>query len=189
MSVQFLPWRTLPSGVTDDWSPQVMEITGLSMAARAKILVDPTEGAKAFQLPMSKYPPQGSLPPPMPTPADIRIFRVTPRSASAGRLSLTSSDDSNNYNDDQPCVITIMINTITAAISITIRIANAALFHSPSLLPALCIAAHDVQLVLLSFGSRSATSDILFGRKRPLAETSLDHPRLGRQFARQHLGP
>ncbi len=54
--------------------------------------------------------------------------------------------------------------------------------------PALCIAAHDVQLVLLSFGSRSATSDILFGRKRPLAETSLDHPRLGRRFARQHPG-
>ncbi len=69
MSVQFLPRRTLPSSVTDDWSPQVMEITGLSMAARAKVLVDPTEGAKALQQLMSKYPQQGSLPLPMPTPA------------------------------------------------------------------------------------------------------------------------
>ena len=62
----------------DHDTPQVMEITGLSMAARAKVVVDPTEGAKALQLLMSKYPPQGSLPLPMPTPADIRIFRVTP---------------------------------------------------------------------------------------------------------------
>jgi len=62
----------------DHDTPQVMEITGLSMAARAKVVVDPTEGAKALQLLMSKYPPQGSLPLPMPTPADIRIFRVKP---------------------------------------------------------------------------------------------------------------
>ena len=62
----------------DHDTPQVMEITGLSMAARAKVVVDPTEGAKVLQLLMSKYPPQGSLPLPMPTPADIRIFRVTP---------------------------------------------------------------------------------------------------------------
>ena len=62
----------------DHDTPQVMEITGLSMAARAKVVVDPTEGAKAFQLLTSKYPPQGSLPLPMPAPADIRIFRVTP---------------------------------------------------------------------------------------------------------------
>jgi nitroimidazol reductase NimA-like FMN-containing flavoprotein (pyridoxamine 5'-phosphate oxidase superfamily) len=53
----------------DHDTPQVMEITGLSMAARAKVVVDPTEGAKALQLLMSKYPPQGSLPLPMPTSA------------------------------------------------------------------------------------------------------------------------
>src|SRR6516165_8143325 len=34
----------------DHDTPQVMEITGLSMAARAKVVVDPTEGAKALQL-------------------------------------------------------------------------------------------------------------------------------------------
>jgi hypothetical protein len=27
---------------------------------------------------MMKYPPQGSLPLPMPTPTDVRIFQVTP---------------------------------------------------------------------------------------------------------------
>src|SRR4029079_565283 len=62
----------------DHDTPQVMEITGLSMAARAKVVVDTTERAKALQLLMSKYPPQGSLPLPMPTPADVRIFRVKP---------------------------------------------------------------------------------------------------------------
>jgi nitroimidazol reductase NimA-like FMN-containing flavoprotein (pyridoxamine 5'-phosphate oxidase superfamily) len=62
----------------DNDTPQVMEITGLSMAARAKVVVDPSEGEKALRLLMSKYPPQGSLPLPMPTAAHVRIFRVTP---------------------------------------------------------------------------------------------------------------
>jgi hypothetical protein len=55
-----------------------MEITGLSMAGHAKVVVDPTEGDKALRILMQKYPPQGSLPLPMPTPADVRIFRVLP---------------------------------------------------------------------------------------------------------------
>jgi hypothetical protein len=55
-----------------------MEISGLSMAARAQIVLDPTEGEKALRMLMQKYPQQDSLPPPMPTPADVRIFRVTP---------------------------------------------------------------------------------------------------------------
>jgi nitroimidazol reductase NimA-like FMN-containing flavoprotein (pyridoxamine 5'-phosphate oxidase superfamily) len=58
--------------------PQVMEITGLSMAARAKAVVDPAEAQKALRLLMLKYPEQASMPLPMPTPADVRIFRVTP---------------------------------------------------------------------------------------------------------------
>ena len=62
----------------DSDTPQVMEIRGLSMAARAHAVVDPAEAEKALRLLMLKYPPQQSLNLPMPTPADVRIFRVTP---------------------------------------------------------------------------------------------------------------
>ena len=62
----------------DHDSPQVMEITGLSMAARAEAVTDPAEGEKALRLLMAKYPEQRSLPLPMPRPADVRIFRLTP---------------------------------------------------------------------------------------------------------------
>ena len=48
------------------------------MAARATVVVDPTEGDKALRLLMPKYPQQDSLPLPMPTPTDVQIFRVTP---------------------------------------------------------------------------------------------------------------
>jgi len=62
----------------DHDTPQVMEITGLSMAARATPVLDPAEGEKVLRMLMAKYPPQGDLPLAMPTPADVRIFRVTP---------------------------------------------------------------------------------------------------------------
>lgn len=62
----------------DQDTPQVMEITGLSMAAHAQVVADPTEAEKALRLLMLKYPQQASIPLPMPTPADVRIFRVTP---------------------------------------------------------------------------------------------------------------
>jgi len=62
----------------DHDTPQVMEITGLSMAARAQAVVDRTESQKALRLLMVKYPQQAAMPLPMPTPADVRIFRVTP---------------------------------------------------------------------------------------------------------------
>jgi len=62
----------------DHDTPQVMDITGLSMAARAQVVDDPAEGEQAWRLLMRKYPPQESLPLPLPTPADVRIFRVTP---------------------------------------------------------------------------------------------------------------
>ena len=62
----------------DHDTPQVMEITGLSMAARAQLVVDPTEAENALRLLMLKYLQQASIPMPMPTPADVRIFRVTP---------------------------------------------------------------------------------------------------------------
>ena len=55
-----------------------MDITGLSMPAHAHAVANPAEGEKALRMLMLKYPQQGSLPLPMPTPADARIFRVTP---------------------------------------------------------------------------------------------------------------
>jgi len=63
----------------DHDTPQVMEITGLSMAAHAHAVVDPAEAEKALHLLMQRYPEQPSVPLPMPTPADVRIFRVTPK--------------------------------------------------------------------------------------------------------------
>ena len=62
----------------DQDTPQVMEITGLSMAARAQVVTDPSEAQKALRLLMLKYPQQASIPLPMPAAADVRIFRVTP---------------------------------------------------------------------------------------------------------------
>jgi nitroimidazol reductase NimA-like FMN-containing flavoprotein (pyridoxamine 5'-phosphate oxidase superfamily) len=62
----------------DDDTPQVMEITGLSMAARAEVVDDTAEVEKAMRLQFSRYPEQKSLPGPMPAPKDVRIFRLTP---------------------------------------------------------------------------------------------------------------
>jgi nitroimidazol reductase NimA-like FMN-containing flavoprotein (pyridoxamine 5'-phosphate oxidase superfamily) len=62
----------------DHDTPQVMEITGLSMAARATPVLNPAEGEKVLRMLMAKYPPQGDLPLAMPSPADVRIFRLTP---------------------------------------------------------------------------------------------------------------
>ena len=62
----------------DHDTPQVMEITGLSMAARAHPVTDPVEGEKVLGLLMRKYPQQASLPLPMPKASEVRIFRVTP---------------------------------------------------------------------------------------------------------------
>lgn len=63
----------------DHDTPQVMEITGLSMAAHAQRVVGPAEAEKALRLLMAKYPEQTSLPVQMPTPSDVAIFRVTPK--------------------------------------------------------------------------------------------------------------
>jgi nitroimidazol reductase NimA-like FMN-containing flavoprotein (pyridoxamine 5'-phosphate oxidase superfamily) len=62
----------------DHDTPQVMEITGLSMAARARQVEDAREGETAMGLLMEKYPPQNSLPFPMPKFAEVCIFRLTP---------------------------------------------------------------------------------------------------------------
>ena len=62
----------------DHDTPQVMEITGLSMAAHARVVVDPSEAETAMGLLMARYPEQKSIPAPMPAPSDVRIFKVTP---------------------------------------------------------------------------------------------------------------
>ena len=62
----------------DHDADQVMEITGLSMAARAHAATDRSEAEKVMQLLPLKYPAQKSLPGPMPKPEEVRIFRLTP---------------------------------------------------------------------------------------------------------------
>lgn len=62
----------------DHDTPQVMEITGLSMAAHAQRVTNPAEAEKALDLLMKKYPEQKSLPLPMPKPEEVAIFRVIP---------------------------------------------------------------------------------------------------------------
>ncbi|RWM02384.1 pyridoxamine 5'-phosphate oxidase family protein [Mesorhizobium sp.] len=62
----------------DHDAPQVMEITGLSMAARAQPVEDRAEAERILKMLPEKYPPQASLPGPMPTPDEVRIFRVVP---------------------------------------------------------------------------------------------------------------
>lgn len=62
----------------DHDTPDLMAITGLSMAARAQAVTDPAEAGKVLKMLPLKYPEHRPLPVPMPTPDDVRIFRVTP---------------------------------------------------------------------------------------------------------------
>ena len=62
----------------DHDTPQVLEITGLSMAARARPVTDPAEAQRALEMIVRKYPEQAALPGPMPDAAQLGIFRVTP---------------------------------------------------------------------------------------------------------------
>lgn len=62
----------------DDDTGEVMEITGLSMAARAARVTDAAEAQKAMQLLMARYPAQRAALPALPAPAEVAIFRVTP---------------------------------------------------------------------------------------------------------------
>jgi nitroimidazol reductase NimA-like FMN-containing flavoprotein (pyridoxamine 5'-phosphate oxidase superfamily) len=57
----------------DHDTPEVTEITGLSMAAHAQAVVNPPEASKALQMLRLKYP---LLPVPM--PEDVKIFRIMP---------------------------------------------------------------------------------------------------------------
>jgi nitroimidazol reductase NimA-like FMN-containing flavoprotein (pyridoxamine 5'-phosphate oxidase superfamily) len=64
----------------DHDTAEVMQISGLSMAARAEAVLDRDEAVKALRLLLLKYPEQKLLPSslPMPRPEDVRIFRLTP---------------------------------------------------------------------------------------------------------------
>ncbi|HET8713494.1 MAG TPA: hypothetical protein VFM23_07410, partial [Gemmatimonadales bacterium] len=62
----------------DHDTDQVMEITGLSMGARAEPVLDHAEGETVLRLLMARYSPQKSLPLPMPKAEEVRIFRVKP---------------------------------------------------------------------------------------------------------------
>jgi nitroimidazol reductase NimA-like FMN-containing flavoprotein (pyridoxamine 5'-phosphate oxidase superfamily) len=62
----------------DHDASQIMEISGLSMAARAQQVTDKVEAENVLRKLPLKYPEQVSLPGPMPEPENVRIFRVTP---------------------------------------------------------------------------------------------------------------
>ena len=62
----------------DEDTPRVMEITGLSMAGRAKRITDPAETSKVLSVIMARYPEQKAFNLPMPAASDIALFRVEP---------------------------------------------------------------------------------------------------------------
>lgn len=62
----------------DDDTPQVMQIEGLSMAARAQRVVDAGEADCALRMLMQRYPHQENLSLEPPAAADVALFRVTP---------------------------------------------------------------------------------------------------------------
>jgi hypothetical protein len=61
----------------DHDTPDVMAITGLSMAAHARAVEDPVEFGRILGMLMLTYP-EVTLPGPLPTQEEVRIFRVTP---------------------------------------------------------------------------------------------------------------
>ena len=62
----------------DHDTPQVMEIEGLSMAARAERVTDSEEAEKALRMILGKYADQVALPGPMPKATDVAVYRLTP---------------------------------------------------------------------------------------------------------------
>jgi len=63
--------------INDD-PADIMQITGLSMAGHARQVEDHAEGARLIALMPQRYPDAPPLPMKMPTPDQVRIFRVTP---------------------------------------------------------------------------------------------------------------
>jgi nitroimidazol reductase NimA-like FMN-containing flavoprotein (pyridoxamine 5'-phosphate oxidase superfamily) len=62
----------------DHDTPDIMAITGLSMAAHAAAVTDRAEAQRVLAMLPSKYPGHKPLPVKMPKPDEVRIFRVTP---------------------------------------------------------------------------------------------------------------
>lgn len=62
----------------DHDTADLMAITGLSMAARARAVEDRVEAEKVLRMLPLKYPDTPPLPIKMPTPDEIRLFRVMP---------------------------------------------------------------------------------------------------------------
>ena len=62
----------------DHDTSDITAITGLSMAGHAQAVIDPAEAGRVMQMLVRKYPEQVSLPGPMPSPEEVRIFRVMP---------------------------------------------------------------------------------------------------------------
>lgn len=62
----------------DHDTPDLMAITGLSMAARAHLVADRAEAENVLRMLPLKYPDSSPLPMPMPGPDEVRIFRLTP---------------------------------------------------------------------------------------------------------------
>jgi nitroimidazol reductase NimA-like FMN-containing flavoprotein (pyridoxamine 5'-phosphate oxidase superfamily) len=62
----------------DHDTANLMTITGLSMAARAHAVDDRAEAEKVLRMLPLKYPDAPPLPMKMPSPDEIRLFRVTP---------------------------------------------------------------------------------------------------------------
>jgi nitroimidazol reductase NimA-like FMN-containing flavoprotein (pyridoxamine 5'-phosphate oxidase superfamily) len=62
----------------DHDTADLMAITGLSMAARAHAVDDRAEVEKVLRMLPLKYPEARPLPMKMPSPDEVRLFRVTP---------------------------------------------------------------------------------------------------------------
>ena len=62
----------------DHDTSDLMAISGLSMAGHAQAVLDRAEAERILRMLPSKYPEQVSLPGPMPTADEIRIFRISP---------------------------------------------------------------------------------------------------------------
>jgi nitroimidazol reductase NimA-like FMN-containing flavoprotein (pyridoxamine 5'-phosphate oxidase superfamily) len=62
----------------DHDTADLMTITGLSMAARAHAVDDRAEAEKVLRMLPLKYPEARPLPMKMPSPDEVRLFRVTP---------------------------------------------------------------------------------------------------------------
>src|SRR3982750_1106127 len=62
----------------DHDTSDLMKITGLSMAAHAHVVVDRAEAEKVLRMLPLKYSDAPPLPLKMPSPEDVRLFRLTP---------------------------------------------------------------------------------------------------------------